>query len=79
MEMDTQLQRQAQVTGGLVMTGTSSGGSYAFIQAAQAMQRVWGIQVDLGLLRLALLAWEIPTRNHTFHELMRGARWAIRT
>ena len=72
--MSSGLQLQAQMTGGLVMTGTSSGGSFVLVQAVKEMQRRWGVQVDLGLLRLALLAWEIPTRNHTFHELMRGAQ-----
>ena len=72
--MSSGLQQHAQVTGGLVKTGTSSGGSFVFIHAAKEMQRLWGVPVDLGLLRLALLGWEIPTGNHTFHELMRGSQ-----
>ena len=71
--LSSPLHQRAEVTGGLVMTGTSSGGSFVFIQLAKQMQRQWGVPVDLGLLRLALLAWEIPPRNHTFHELMRGS------
>ncbi|MEV5755121.1 hypothetical protein AB0L00_45630 [Actinoallomurus sp. NPDC052308] len=75
--MKSDFQQLSEKTGGLVRTGTS-GSAYLFIHNLARMPRRWrGVDVDLGLLRLALLGAMLSADHHSFHEVMRGAQIAL--
>jgi hypothetical protein len=65
----SRFEHRSQRTGGLVITGPS-GTSYEFIELATAMREVWGLDIDAGLVRLAVLYYLMVGEHHTFHEVM---------
>ncbi|MGW6461186.1 hypothetical protein ACWF94_35550, partial [Streptomyces sp. NPDC055078] len=74
--MSTALQSTAQATGGLVRAGTS-GTAYLELGQAARMREQWGLDIDLGLVRLALIAEMLPVRHHSLHEIMRGSQLVL--
>ncbi|MGW4034154.1 hypothetical protein ACWEFL_33495 [Streptomyces sp. NPDC004838] len=74
--MSTAVQSTAQVTGGLVRAGTS-GTTYLKLGQAARMREQWGLDIDLGLVRLALMAEMLPVRHHSLHEIMRGSQLVL--
>ncbi|WP_424894331.1 lonely Cys domain-containing protein [Streptomyces sp. SAI-124] len=71
------LKTRSRTTGGLVLTGTS-GSMYRFLATAERMNQEWNSDLDLGLIRLAVMGSMLSVRHHTFHETMRGAQLFLR-
>ncbi|MGX1369540.1 prolyl-tRNA editing enzyme YbaK/EbsC (Cys-tRNA(Pro) deacylase) [Streptomyces canus] len=76
MREGSDLQVRSRATGGLVLTGTS-GRIYRLLNVAVLMNQRWGLDLDLGLVRLAAIGASLSARHHTFHEAMRGAQLAL--
>ena len=74
--MSKPVQHSAQDTGGLIETSTS-GSAYLLAVAAHRMSEHWGVPVDFGLLRLALVGSFWLAGHHPFHETMRGFQYAV--
>lgn len=68
-QMQSNFQRMAENTGALVMTGTS-GTAYGILQSAELIGKRAQIKPDFLGLRIALLGWMLPARDHTYHEIM---------
>ncbi|MFD9545664.1 hypothetical protein, partial [Streptomyces sp. NPDC060022] len=73
VRLGSEEQSVAEATGGLVLTGISNA-AYTLAQYAVKMQAQWGVEVDLGLVRLAMIGGLVPTRQHTVHEVMQGTQ-----
>lgn len=71
--MSSRFQAATEPTGGLVLVGTS-GSSQRLMTQAVAMRDVWGLDLDLGLVRIALLAEMLTAEHHSLHEIMRGCQ-----
>ncbi|WP_234314857.1 lonely Cys domain-containing protein [Streptomyces sp. NRRL F-5135] len=71
--MDTRPQSEAELNGGLVLAGTS-GSAHRLMSQAAKMRDAWGLDVDLGLVRLALMAEMLQARHHSLDEIMRGSQ-----
>ncbi|MDW4908109.1 hypothetical protein RB628_22865 [Streptomyces sp. ADMS] len=71
--MSSRFQAATEATSGLVLAGTS-GSSQRLMTQAVAMREVWGLDIDLGLVRIALLAEMLTARHHSLHEIMRGCQ-----
>ncbi|WP_234340878.1 lonely Cys domain-containing protein [Streptomyces sp. NRRL F-5630] len=74
--MDTRPQSEAERNGGLVLAGTS-GSSHRLMSQAAKMRDAWGLDVDLGLVRLALMAEMLQARHHSLDEIMRGSQLVL--
>ncbi|MYV51228.1 hypothetical protein, partial [Streptomyces sp. SID3212] len=71
--MSSRFQAATEPAGGLVLAGTS-GSSQRLMTQAVAMRDVWGLDLDLGLVRIALLAEMLTAEHHSLHEIMRGCQ-----
>ncbi|MGW4240828.1 lonely Cys domain-containing protein [Streptomyces sp. NPDC004749] len=71
--MDTRPQSEAELNGGLVLAGTS-GSAHRLMSQAAKMRDAWGLDVDLGLVRLTLMAEMLQARHHSLDEIMRGSQ-----
>jgi len=76
-QMRSDFQKKSELTGGLVATG-SSGTSYWLMRQAHHMKENWGADLDLGKVRLALVATMVQNQHHTYHETMRGVDLALK-
>ncbi|MFK4107076.1 hypothetical protein ACI2L1_45070, partial [Streptomyces sp. NPDC019531] len=87
MPLWVDLHPASEDTGGLVRTGIS-GSTYRFMHHAIRMNQQWGLNLDLGLVRLGVLSGQLPRPfrhetevarggHHTFHEVMLGAQIAL--
>ncbi|MER6693430.1 hypothetical protein [Streptomyces minutiscleroticus] len=74
--MSTTLPTAAHATGGLVRAGTS-GTTHRLLRNAAHMREQWGLDIDLGLVRLALMAEMLPVRHHSLHEIMRASQMVL--
>ena len=74
--MERNFQQESEQTGGLVAAGTS-GTSYWLMRQAHHMNEHWGARLDLGEVRLALVATMIQNQHHTYHEVMLGVDRAM--
>ncbi|MGW1507429.1 hypothetical protein ACWCQW_55460 [Streptomyces mirabilis] len=71
--MSSRFQAATELTSGLVLAGTS-GSSQRLMTQAVAMRDVWHLDLDLGLVRIALLAEMLTAGHHSLHEIMRGCQ-----
>ncbi|MEU9381312.1 hypothetical protein AB0D38_10070 [Streptomyces sp. NPDC048279] len=76
LPMSSALQSTAEVSGGLVRAGTS-GSTYRLLIQAVGMRDAWGVDVDLGLVRLALIAEMLPLEHHSLHEIMAATQLVL--
>lgn len=68
-QMKSEFQKMSENIGALVMTG-ASGTAYGILQSAKLIGEKHGFEPDLLGVRIGLLGWMIPARDHTFHEIM---------
>lgn len=73
LAMGSRLQSDAEATGGLVRAGTS-GSSYRLMMQAVRMRDAWGLDIDLGLVRVALMAEMLSVGHHSLHEIMAASQ-----
>ncbi|MFJ9591099.1 hypothetical protein, partial [Streptomyces acidicola] len=76
MREGSDFQVRSRTTGGLVTAGTSGSG-YRYLSTAALMNEAWGLDLDLGLIRLAVIGATVSGRHHTLHETMRGMQIAM--
>lgn len=76
LAMRTTLPTAAEATGGLVRAGTS-GTTHRLLRQATHMREQWGLDIDLGLVRLALMAEMLPVHHHSLHEIMRASQLVL--
>ncbi|MDW6059157.1 hypothetical protein SAZ11_15415 [Streptomyces sp. FXJ1.4098] len=69
-------QSTAEEKGGLARASIS-GTAYRQMRQAVAMRDRWGLDIDLGLLRLTLMAEMLPVGHHSLHEIMRGSQLVL--
>ncbi|WP_455356476.1 hypothetical protein [Streptomyces sp. SYSU K217416] len=74
--MDSVPQSEAERNGSLVRAATS-GSAHRLLSQAVKMREVWGLDVDLGLVRLALMAEMLQAAHHTLDEVMRGSQLVL--
>ncbi|MFE1458931.1 lonely Cys domain-containing protein [Streptomyces sp. NPDC058735] len=74
--MSSAPQSEAEPRGALVRAGTS-GSAYRLMAQAVKMRDAWGLDVDLGLVRIALMAEMLQGRHHTLDEIMRGTQLVL--
>ncbi|MFJ4153067.1 hypothetical protein ACIP10_36680 [Streptomyces galbus] len=65
--------QRAEETGGLLVAGTS-GTTYRTLGHALAAREIWGVDVDLQLVRLALLGALVSAQHHSMHEIMAAGK-----
>jgi len=66
-KMNSKFQADAELLLAPVATGTS-GTAYGILQMAEKLSTKTNVNFEL--VRLGLLGWMIPARDHTFHEIM---------
>ncbi|HBF81636.1 MAG TPA: hypothetical protein DD420_17365, partial [Streptomyces sp.] len=69
-------QSAAETKGALVRAGTS-GSAHRLMAQAVKMREEWGLDVDLGLVRIALMAEMLQAGHHTLDEIMRGSQLVL--
>ena len=70
-KMDSEFQADAELLLAPVGSGMS-GTAYGILQMSQILAE--NIEVDYKLVRLGLLGWMIPAKDHTFHEIMTACK-----
>lgn len=74
--MSTRPQSDAEADGSLVLAGTS-GSAHRLMSQAAKMREAWGLDVDLGLVRLGVLAEMLQAEHHSLDEIMRGSQLVL--
>ncbi|MGN5635892.1 hypothetical protein [Streptomyces sp. AC154] len=74
--MSTPVQSDAEADGSLVLAGTS-GSAHRLMSQAAKMREAWGLDVDLGLVRLGVLAEMLQAEHHSLDEIMRGSQLVL--
>lgn len=74
--MSSAPQSEAETRGALVRAGTS-GSAHRLMAQAVKMRDAWGLDVDLGLVRIALMAEMLQAGHHTLDEIMRGTQLVL--
>ncbi|WP_308370024.1 lonely Cys domain-containing protein [Streptomyces sp. McG3] len=74
--MDSVPQAEAEDRGALVRAATS-GSAHRLMSQAVKMRRQWGLDIDLGLVRLALMAEMLQAEHHGLDEIMRGSQLVL--
>ncbi|WP_234313532.1 lonely Cys domain-containing protein [Streptomyces globisporus] len=74
--MDSVPQAEAEDRGALVRAATS-GSAHRLMSQAVKMRQEWGLDIDLGLVRLALMAEMLQAEHHGLDEIMRGSQLVL--
>lgn len=74
--MSTPVQSDAEADGSLVMAGTS-GSAHRLMSQSAKMREAWGLDVDLGLVRIGVMAEMLQAEHHSLDEIMRGSQLVL--
>ncbi|MFJ4896073.1 hypothetical protein ACIP5U_39850 [Streptomyces sp. NPDC088788] len=74
--MNSVPQSEAERKGALVGAATS-GSAHRLLSQAVTMREKWGLDIDLGLVRIALFAEMLQAEHHTLDEIMRGSQLVL--